>query len=66
LVPHLLTSSVIQSILAVSDRFKANADVAAIRPTVEWRNTASGLVTAGTPTRHRASGEARQSVPQSS
>ena len=54
LVPNLLTSSVIQSILAVCDKYKANADVAAIRPTVEWRNTASNLVTAGTPTGDRA------------
>ncbi|HEX7442675.1 MAG TPA: NAD-dependent epimerase/dehydratase family protein, partial [Acidimicrobiales bacterium] len=54
LVPNLLTSSVIQSILAVCDKYKANADVAAIRPTVEWRNTASNLVTAGTPTGERA------------
>jgi len=50
LVPNLLTPSVIQSILAVCDRYKANADVAAIRPTVDWRKTASNLVTAGTPT----------------
>jgi UDP-sulfoquinovose synthase len=49
LVPHLLTSSVIQSILAVADKYKANADVDAILPTVEWRSTASDLVTAGTP-----------------
>ncbi len=49
LVPHLLTSSVIQSILAVADKYKANADAAAILPTVEWRSTASDLVTAGTP-----------------
>jgi UDP-sulfoquinovose synthase len=49
LVPHLLTSSVIQSILAVADKYKENVDTAAIRPTVEWRSTASDLVTAGTP-----------------
>jgi len=49
LVPHLLTSSVIQSILAVADRYKAHVDAAAILPTVEWRRTASDLVTAGTP-----------------
>ena len=66
LVPHLLTSSVIQSILAVSDKFKANADVAAIRPTIEWRNTTSGLPTAGTPTRLRAPEEARESLHQPS
>jgi UDP-sulfoquinovose synthase len=49
LVPHLLTSSVIQSILAVADKYKANADVDAILPTVEWRSTTSDLVTSGTP-----------------
>jgi len=49
LVPHLLTSSVIQSILAVADRYKTHADIAAILPTVDWRSTASNLVTAGTP-----------------
>jgi len=54
LVPHLLTSSVIQSILTVADRFKSNADAAAILPTVEWRSTASGLVTAGTPAEDRS------------
>jgi UDP-sulfoquinovose synthase len=47
LVPHLLTSPVLQSILAVSDKYKSNVDVAAIRPTVEWRRTASDLLTAG-------------------
>ena len=47
LVPHLLTSSVIQSILGVADRYKTHVDVAAIRPTVEWRKTASRLVTSG-------------------
>jgi UDP-sulfoquinovose synthase len=61
LVPHLLTSSVIQSILAVSDRFKTNVDVAAILPTVQWRSTASDLATAGTPSRHLAD-LGRQSV----
>ena len=49
LVPHLLTSSVIRSILAVCDKYKANVNTAAIRPTVEWRSTASDLVTAGSP-----------------
>jgi UDP-sulfoquinovose synthase len=49
LVPNLLTSSVIQSLLAVCDRYKAAVDVAAIRPTVEWRSTASDLTTAGSP-----------------
>ncbi len=45
--PHLLTSSVIQSMLAVTDKYKAAVDLAAIRPTVEWRSTASGLATSG-------------------
>jgi UDP-sulfoquinovose synthase len=49
LVPHLLTSGVIQSILAVADKYKEHADIDAILPTVEWRSTASDLVTAGTP-----------------
>ncbi len=49
LVPNLLTSSVIQSILALCDKYKANVNMDAIRPTVEWRKTASDLVTAGTP-----------------
>ncbi len=49
LVPNLLTSSVIQSILALCDKYKANVNMDAIRPTVEWRNTTSDLVTAGTP-----------------
>ncbi len=53
LVPHLLTSTVIQSILAVADKFRDHADMEAIRPTVEWRSTASDLVTSGgTPTSH--------------
>ncbi len=47
LVPHLLTDPVLQSILAVAHKYRANADLDAIRPTVEWRSTASDLVTAG-------------------
>ena len=46
LVPHLLTSSVIQSILAVCERYRSRVNPAAILPTVEWRSTASDLVTA--------------------
>jgi UDP-sulfoquinovose synthase len=45
--PHLLTHSVIQSILNVADAHKANVDPAAILPTVEWSRTSSELVTAG-------------------
>jgi UDP-sulfoquinovose synthase len=62
LVPHLLTSSTIQSILNVAERHKANVDVAAIRPTVEWRNTHSGLATAGTPMRPRTNGKVDYAV----
>ncbi len=52
LVPHLLTTSVIQSILGVADKYKTQVNLAAIRPTVDWRSTASDLVTAGgSPTR---------------
>jgi UDP-sulfoquinovose synthase len=47
LVPHLLTSSVIQSSLTVADKYKAHVNEAAIRPTVEWRSTASDLPTSG-------------------
>jgi len=64
LVPHLLTSSVIQSILAVADKYKVRADAAAILPTIEWRSTASDLATAGTPgAEHTAS--ASHDLPES-
>jgi UDP-sulfoquinovose synthase len=53
LVPHLLTSSVIQSILALAEKYKANVDPEAIRPTVDWRSTASSLITAGAPNTDR-------------
>ncbi len=46
LVPHLLTSSVIQSILEVCEKHRSRVNPAAILPTVEWRSTASDLVTA--------------------
>ena len=45
LVPHLLTSSVIQSILSLAEKYKENVDLEAIRPTVEWRSTDSELST---------------------
>jgi len=45
LMPHLLDSKVIRSILDAADRFKSRVDPAAILPTVEWRATASDLVT---------------------
>jgi UDP-sulfoquinovose synthase len=52
LVPHLLEPATIRSLLAVVDRHRLRVDLEAIRPTVQWRNTASALrpivgVTAG-------------------
>jgi UDP-sulfoquinovose synthase len=47
LVPHLLDSRTISSILSVVERHRSRVDVAAIAPTVEWRRTASVLPTAG-------------------
>jgi UDP-sulfoquinovose synthase len=63
LVPHLLTSSVLQSILAVADKYKSKVDVAAIRPTVEWRSTASALATAGSSASTKAAGATDEAVP---
>jgi UDP-sulfoquinovose synthase len=45
LVPHLLTSAVIQSMLGLAEKYKDNVNVEAIRPTVEWRSTESDLAT---------------------
>jgi UDP-sulfoquinovose synthase len=50
LVPHLLSSRTLSSLLAVVDRFRDRVDTAAIQPTVEWRSTASVLLTAGSGT----------------
>jgi len=47
LVPHLLTSSVIRSLLTVCEQHKDRVDPAAILATVDWRSTSSSLVTAG-------------------
>ena len=47
LVPHLLNSAVLRSILDVAERHKDQVDPEAIRPTVEWRKTSSKLSTAG-------------------
>jgi UDP-sulfoquinovose synthase len=63
LVPHLLTSSVIQSILAVAQKFKDNVDLEAIPPTVEWRSTASQLAMSGPP-RDRVHGDKERSLLQ--
>jgi UDP-sulfoquinovose synthase len=43
LVPHLLEPATIRSLLAVVDRHRDRVDAAAIRPTVQWRNTTSAL-----------------------
>jgi UDP-sulfoquinovose synthase len=47
LVPHLLNSGVLRSILDVAERHKDQVDPEAIRPTVEWRKTSSKLSTSG-------------------
>ncbi len=46
LVPHLLNQATISSLLAVVDRHRDRVDPVAIRPTVQWRSTASVLPTA--------------------
>jgi UDP-sulfoquinovose synthase len=52
LVPHLLEPATIRSLLAVVDRHRDRVDPEAVRPTVQWRNTASSLrPTAGITTR---------------
>ena len=45
LVPHLLETSTIRSLLAVVDRYRNRIDMEAISPTVNWRSTASALRT---------------------
>ncbi|HLN41308.1 MAG TPA: hypothetical protein VK215_02575, partial [Acidimicrobiales bacterium] len=45
LVPHLLGSTTIHSLLAVVDRHRDRVDLQAIAPTVQWRKTASTLKT---------------------
>ena len=47
LVPHLLSSSVLKSMLAVCEHHKRNVNVEAILPTVEWQATSSTLPTSG-------------------
>jgi len=47
LVPNLLTSSVVRSLLAVCEQYKDRVDPSAILPTVDWRSTSSTLVTSG-------------------
>jgi UDP-sulfoquinovose synthase len=44
LVPHLLNDTLISSLFAVVELHKDRVDVAALRPTVNWRETSSELV----------------------
>ncbi|MCK4176081.1 NAD-dependent epimerase/dehydratase family protein [Aciditerrimonas ferrireducens] len=48
LVPHLLEPATIHRMLALADRHRDRVDLAAIRPTIDWRRTQSQLPTAGT------------------
>jgi UDP-sulfoquinovose synthase len=47
LVPHLLSSRTLSSLLSVVDHHRDRVSTAAIQPTVEWRSTASVLPTSG-------------------
>lgn len=46
LIPHLLDKSTIEGMLSVVDRYRERINLDAINPTVNWRSTASTLVTA--------------------
>jgi UDP-sulfoquinovose synthase len=48
LVPHLLGSSTIESMLTLAERHRSRVDANAIAPTVDWRSTVSSLATTGT------------------
>ncbi|MBB5155817.1 NAD-dependent epimerase/dehydratase family protein [Saccharopolyspora phatthalungensis] len=43
LQPHLLSNTLIESLFRVADKHKDRVDVAAMRPTVNWREAASPL-----------------------
>jgi UDP-sulfoquinovose synthase len=58
LVPHLLNQGTISSLLAVVDRHRDRVDPVAIRPTVQWRSTASVL-----PTSSNGDGRSRATEP---
>jgi UDP-sulfoquinovose synthase len=58
LVPHLLNQATISSLLAVVDRHRDRVDPVAIRPTVQWRSTASVL-----PTSANGDGRSRAAEP---
>jgi UDP-sulfoquinovose synthase len=47
LVPHLLNSRTLSSLLGVVERNRDRVDLAAIGPTVSWRSTSSPLPTSG-------------------
>ncbi len=42
-MPHLLSETLIDSMFAVAERHKARVNLDAVRPTVQWRTTASEL-----------------------
>jgi UDP-sulfoquinovose synthase len=44
LAPHLLTETLIDSLFAVVERHRHRVNLDAIRPTIQWRSTASELV----------------------
>ncbi|SDW44140.1 UDP-sulfoquinovose synthase [Saccharopolyspora shandongensis] len=43
LEPHLLSDTLIESLFRVADKYKERVDVAAMRPTVNWRHAANPL-----------------------
>jgi UDP-sulfoquinovose synthase len=43
LEPHLLSDTLLTSLYAIADRYKHRADVAAMRPAVQWRAAATAL-----------------------
>jgi UDP-sulfoquinovose synthase len=59
LVPHLLNQTTISALLAVVDRHRDRVDPLAIRPTVQWRSTASTLPTSGSLANRREDSRSR-------
>ncbi len=47
LVPHMLSGQTIEGLIHVAERYRDRIDPVAIKPTVQWRHTASTLATAG-------------------
>ncbi|WP_017974246.1 NAD-dependent epimerase/dehydratase family protein [Actinopolyspora halophila] len=45
--PHLLSNTLINSLFGVAEQFKERVDLAAMRPTVQWRTAASPIRTEG-------------------